>query len=86
MAFKIKRSIITIEVLSDINDNPHGMDIANVIEEATNGGFSMKVIEGKVDVLENEEAIKACNDQGTDPYFFQVESANYVEDEEETED
>ncbi len=80
MALNIKKTILTIEVLSDVNDNPSSMDIANVIEESINGGFSMQVINGGSTILNGKEAIKACNDQGTDPYFFVVEDENLDND------
>lgn len=70
---RLKRTKIVIEVLSSEDQNPQDMDIQHIIDESTNGGFSMMTSHEGSEILEGEAAIAACKAQGTDPEFFNEE-------------
>lgn len=81
MALRIRKTLITIEVLSDLDRNPSNMEIGDIIEEGDTGGFSIRVLDGGSEILQGDAAIKACQDQATDPDFFAMINENLTDDE-----
>jgi len=70
---KFYKTIIPLEILSE---EPIGeREIANVIEEATNGSFSMRVLPNQETVLNGKEAAEALQEQASDPGFFNLTEA-----------
>jgi len=70
---KIKRTKIILEILSDVEDNVNDSTLENIIYQSDQGSWSMRTIEGETEILEGDEAIQACQQQGTDPEFFQLD-------------
>jgi hypothetical protein len=66
---KFYKTTITIEVLSE-EPIPEEMDLADIIQESSEGAFSRGVVSEKETVLNGEQAVKALAEQGSDPEFF----------------
>lgn len=70
---KFYKTIIPLEILSE---EPIGeREIANIIEEATTGSFSMRILPNQETVLDGKQAAEALAEQASDPGFFQLDDA-----------
>jgi TRAP-type C4-dicarboxylate transport system substrate-binding protein len=67
---KFYKTIIPLEILSE---EPVGTrEINHIIEEATNGSYSMRVLPSQELGLNGVEAAAALKEQGSDPSFFNL--------------
>ena len=68
---KFYKKTMAFEVLSE-EPIPDDMSIESICEEATTGGYSMKLLPSTDTVLNGKEAADALLDQASDPGFFQL--------------
>jgi len=66
---KFHSRIITIEFLSE-EPIPDGMRVENMVNEAINGDYSMRIVNDVESELNGKEAADALLVQGSDPGFF----------------
>lgn len=68
---KLRKTTITIEILSDEFDYPEHHDIRSIAEQCTKGDWSMDRKEIKSEIIEGKsKIISECKKHGTDVEFF----------------
>ena len=68
---KFHKRLLTIEVLSE-EPIPEGMEVEDIIIEAKEGGYSMRIASDTETELNGEEAAKALAVQGSSSDFFSL--------------
>ena len=63
------RTVITVEVLSE-GPIPDDMDLRDVMQEATDGGFSADVMSWDTEFVDGPAMARLLKAQGSDPAFF----------------
>lgn len=66
------KTTITFEVLSE-GEIPGHWDLARIFRETICGEFSGQSETTEVKELTEEELIRECHEQGTDPHFFLID-------------
>jgi hypothetical protein len=68
---KIKRTVLKVTVLSDEDESPGSMDLADIAREMDTGSFVGEFETEKTEIIEGREAIeKACEDVRSEGGFF----------------
>ena len=70
---KFYRTTIALEILSE-NPIPEGLEVADIVDEAVHGAYSMRHLPSTVTVLDGKEAAAALTEQASDPSFFRLDS------------
>ena len=68
---KFYKRTLTVEFLSE-EAIPAGMSLAQIIDEAEGGEYSMREFGEKEVELNGKQAARALQKQGSDPAFFQL--------------
>jgi len=68
---KLKKVIVSIEILMEANDDVSGRSLHQIEDECLDGGWSYQMSEDESVIIEGDKAIEeACGKQATDPAFF----------------
>ena len=68
---KFYRTTIALEILSE-NPIPEGLEVADIVDEAVHGAYSMRHLPSTVTVLDGKEAADNLAVQGSDCHFFSL--------------
>jgi len=68
---KFYKTRITLEILSE-DPIPEGMDVPDIMTEATEGEYSAQVLPMETDIIDGKQAADALLEQGSDCGFFSL--------------
>jgi hypothetical protein len=68
---KFYKTVIPMEILSE-EPIPEGIEVERIMEEATSGDYSARMLPLSREVLDGQQAAEALLSQGSSPDFFSL--------------